>query len=167
MHLTRLLVMEVTEGHRVTLSYNLYHVPGVGDLAGKNTAMDVSSLPLFSYVKEALEAHSFIPQGGRLGIYCRHAYAHTDSEFAESFPGILKGADMAVYNVFRSLGLNVKIGAILSHRRDDSPECYDGSSDEERRGDPRVRGPNTIVGAMGGLRVSDIECHVITSSPCI
>lgn len=56
-------VLQVTEGHRITLTYNLYHTPGVGDLAGPHTPMDVTSLPLFRYVEEALQTPAFMPNG--------------------------------------------------------------------------------------------------------
>jgi hypothetical protein len=56
-------VLEVTEGYRITLTYNLYHAPGVGDLAGNSTALDTTSVPLFHYVQEVLKRDDFIPQG--------------------------------------------------------------------------------------------------------
>jgi hypothetical protein len=40
-------VLEVTRGHRVTLTYNLYFALGRDDLAGISLAMDVQSLPLY------------------------------------------------------------------------------------------------------------------------
>jgi hypothetical protein len=36
-------VLEVTQGYRITLTYNLYHAPGVGDLAGNSAALDMTS----------------------------------------------------------------------------------------------------------------------------
>ena len=56
-------VKEVTEGHRITLTYNLYYTLGVGDLTGKSPAMDVTSLPLYHKVNAALEAPSFMAEG--------------------------------------------------------------------------------------------------------
>ena len=56
-------VLEVTEGHRITLTYNLYYAPGVGDLAGDSPVMDVKSLPLYMKVKEALDNPEFMPEG--------------------------------------------------------------------------------------------------------
>jgi hypothetical protein len=56
-------VKEVTTGHRITLTYNLYRTPGVGNLAGNGIAMDASSLPLFQYVQDALKQSEFMPNG--------------------------------------------------------------------------------------------------------
>jgi hypothetical protein len=61
-------VKEVTEGHRVTLTYNLYHTPGAGELAGTKTAMNVETLPLFQYAKGALKTPTFMPNGESIGI---------------------------------------------------------------------------------------------------
>ncbi|KAI0386945.1 hypothetical protein F5Y04DRAFT_74033 [Hypomontagnella monticulosa] len=106
-------VLELTEGHRLTLTYNLYVVPGVGQLAGNSPALGVSSLPLYQKVKEALDNPAFMPEGGYIGIYCTHAYPHTTGVGKKSLPGILKGADMAVYAVFHALGLQVHVKAVL------------------------------------------------------
>jgi hypothetical protein len=56
-------VLEVTAGHRVTLTYNLYFMPGFGDLAGNSPAMDVRSLPLHGKLKEALSEVDFMHDG--------------------------------------------------------------------------------------------------------
>ncbi|KAI0595483.1 hypothetical protein F4775DRAFT_569220, partial [Biscogniauxia sp. FL1348] len=106
-------VLELTEGHRLTLTYNLYVVPGVGQLAGNSPALDVYSLPLYHKVKEALSNPIFMPEGGYIGIYCTHAYPHNSEQGRKSLPGILKGADMAVYTVFHALGLQVKVKTVL------------------------------------------------------
>lgn len=57
-------VLEVTSGHRITLTYNLYYTPGIGDLAGnKFTVMDVKSLPLYEKVREAFASSDFMGGG--------------------------------------------------------------------------------------------------------
>lgn len=60
-------VLEVTEGHRITLTYNLYCAPGVGDLTGHNPIMDVKSLPVYHKIKELLAKQDFMPNGTWLG----------------------------------------------------------------------------------------------------
>lgn len=40
-------VKELTEDHRVTLTYSLYYAPSVGDLAAHDPAMQVKTLPLY------------------------------------------------------------------------------------------------------------------------
>jgi hypothetical protein len=56
-------VLEVTEGYRITLTYNLYHAPGVGDLADNGMGVDIKSLPLFEYVRAALMKPEFMVDG--------------------------------------------------------------------------------------------------------
>jgi hypothetical protein len=56
-------VLEVTDGYRITLTYNLYYTPGVGTLAGHSDLVNMQSLPLFQYVRAALNEHSFMPDG--------------------------------------------------------------------------------------------------------
>ncbi|KAF2275872.1 uncharacterized protein EI97DRAFT_474463 [Westerdykella ornata] len=106
-------VLEVTEGHRVTLTYNLYYAPGVGDLAVNSPAMDVKTLPLYKKLQDALRDRSFMTEGGYLGIFCQHAYAHSTVEGVKSLPAVLKGADMAVYTIFKALDLPTSIRPFL------------------------------------------------------
>lgn len=56
-------VKEVTEGHRITLTYNLYYSLGVGNLTGNSPTMDVTSLLLYHKVKAALEIPNFMANG--------------------------------------------------------------------------------------------------------
>jgi hypothetical protein len=56
-------VRKVTKGHRITLTYNLYYVAGVGDLAGNCPVMDVESLPLYQMIREALAEETFMAEG--------------------------------------------------------------------------------------------------------
>ncbi|KAI0895160.1 hypothetical protein F4806DRAFT_91726 [Annulohypoxylon nitens] len=106
-------VLELTEGHRLTLTYNLYVASGVGQLAGNSPALDVYSLPLYQKIKDALANPIFMPEGGLMGTYCTHVYPYTTDLGKKSLPGILKGADMAVYTVFRALGVRVSAMTIL------------------------------------------------------
>jgi hypothetical protein len=56
-------VLEVTQGYRITLTYNLYHAPGIGDLTGNSLALDTTSVPLFPCVQEVLKRNDFMPFG--------------------------------------------------------------------------------------------------------
>ena len=76
-------VLEVTGGHHITLTYNLFAAPGVGDLAGNSPAMNVKQLPLFNKVKAALDDERFMPKGECLDripsnylTYCRGISRH-------------------------------------------------------------------------------------------
>jgi hypothetical protein len=56
-------VLEVTSGHRITLTYNLYVTRGAGLSAGHESALDPTKLPLYDTLKTALECPSFLPGG--------------------------------------------------------------------------------------------------------
>lgn len=56
-------VLEVTAGHRVTLTYNLYSVPQRLKIKGKTESMDVVRLPLYGAVRDAVENPLFLTNG--------------------------------------------------------------------------------------------------------
>ena len=98
-------VYEVTSGHRLTLTYNLYITRGAGNLAGHaDTILDPTHLPLYDTLKAAFDTPGFFNQGRVLGVNLVHAYAHTTPTY-HFLPTSLKGSDMVLYEVARSLGL--------------------------------------------------------------
>lgn len=56
-------VHEVTFGHRVTLTYNLYLTRGAGHLAGASSALDSTKLPLYKGLHTALENPRILRRG--------------------------------------------------------------------------------------------------------
>ncbi len=64
-------VLEVTAGHRVTLTYNLFAVPHRTRFEGKTEGLDVTGLPLYHAVKDALDDPKFLPQGVSYTFACR------------------------------------------------------------------------------------------------
>lgn len=56
-------VLEVTKGHRITLTYNLYVVRGSGALAGKSLSFDIKQSPLYGVVEEMLRQPAFLQKG--------------------------------------------------------------------------------------------------------
>lgn len=69
-------VIEVTSGHRITLTYNLYYSE-VGNLA--QPVADPKQLALYSMVQEMYESPGFMNKGALLGFFCNHQYAHPQS----------------------------------------------------------------------------------------
>ena len=61
-------VMEVTSGHRVTLTYNLFLAPGTSLLAGQPSSLEPSTLPLALSIKAMLATSDFMTDGGYLGF---------------------------------------------------------------------------------------------------
>lgn len=57
--------------------------------------------------------------GGILGVHCAHAYPHASSQAQELLPKGLKGADLAVYSVFQSLGVDVHVLPVLKEKECD------------------------------------------------
>ncbi|KAF1934873.1 hypothetical protein EJ02DRAFT_159074 [Clathrospora elynae] len=106
--------LEVTSGHRITLTYNLFVRRGLGELAGHAEALDVHQLPLYQEVKAAIANPAFMVEGGDLGKYCSHAYAHATNEGIKALPAILKGSDMIAYEVFRSLSIQTYVRPVLN-----------------------------------------------------
>ncbi|KAL8948013.1 MAG: hypothetical protein Q9222_005764 [Ikaeria aurantiellina] len=103
-------VLEVTQGHRITLTYNLYCTL-LNNLACPIS--DPTNLPLYSTVKEMLWEDNFMRQGGIIGFFCHHAYAHSTESGRKMLPGGLKGIDLAVYSVFHGQGLKTNVQPIL------------------------------------------------------
>ncbi|OJD18337.1 hypothetical protein AJ78_01650 [Emergomyces pasteurianus Ep9510] len=107
-------VLEVTEGHRVTLTYNLYwtlHGPAV--MAKHLDAIDQKSLVFYSALNNLLECPSFLPRGGLIGFTCAHAYPHSAEASKELLPHSLKGIDMVVYQALMRFTDDVIVDAML------------------------------------------------------
>lgn len=67
--------------------------------------------------------------GGVLGFYCAHQYAHTRNDSTGNLmPYALKGIDVALFSVFKSLGLEVKVRPVLDPEDFDE---YEGAPYEE------------------------------------
>ncbi|KAH8722970.1 hypothetical protein GQ44DRAFT_657499 [Phaeosphaeriaceae sp. PMI808] len=110
-------VMQVTNGHRITLTYNLFVRHSIVDGVNGCALPGAPKFPVHEIVKSALANPDFFPQGGIIGKYCTHAYAHATSAGIRSLPRVLKGSDMVTYEVFRSLGVWVGLRSIIDLSR--------------------------------------------------
>ncbi|KAK2059176.1 oxidoreductase [Colletotrichum caudatum] len=121
-------VLEVTSGHRLTLTYNLYAVRGAGRLTGVSPTLNPASLPLFKALKETLLSQDpFGGRGGTIGFWCSHAYAYNHTKEAP-LPATLKGVDAVLWESFQALGLNPKVAPVITMGasvRDMFSEFYD------------------------------------------
>jgi hypothetical protein len=134
-------VQEVTAGHRVTLTYNLYASRGSGLLAGKNQSMDATRLPVHRPLVNLLRSPTFMSEGGLMAIGLAHAYPYTHALLHRNMPAALKGADMMLYEVLLALDLRAEFIRVM----DLSEECVeiranlgeDSDVDEEMIGVPR------------------------------
>ncbi|TGO65439.1 hypothetical protein BCON_0002g00210 [Botryotinia convoluta] len=76
-------------------------------------------------------------QGGVIGFYCDHLYAHTQEDTDDIISYALKGIDMTIFNTFQSLGLVVKACPVLY--MDDYRDIVDESeSEDESEGKDKV-----------------------------
>lgn len=98
-------VLEVTAGHRVTLTYNLYLAAGTGLLAGRALTLQPTELPLHHRLQHMLKTAGFLPEGGYLGFHLTHRYPHTHPVLHDFVPNMLKGSDLALYEAVHGLGL--------------------------------------------------------------
>ncbi|KNG90844.1 hypothetical protein ANOM_000988 [Aspergillus nomiae NRRL 13137] len=113
-------IKTITEGDRITLTYNLYVSSGGENVL--HSIIDPKSLPLYGWVKDRLMKPGFLDDGGVLGIFCSHAYPHTANATTHDLPGGLKGSDMVLYSVFQSLGLYTQVLPVLENHGKYIPE---------------------------------------------
>ncbi|PYI16592.1 hypothetical protein BO99DRAFT_217958 [Aspergillus violaceofuscus CBS 115571] len=114
----------ITEGHRLTLTYNLYITQApTAKIDASNLVLQPQSFPLYNAVHEIFSNPRFMEQGGVLGMFCSHAYAHTSNDAHVRLPRALKGADLVVYSVLKSLGAEVSVLPVLGD--DDRAVCDD------------------------------------------
>ncbi|KXJ88481.1 hypothetical protein Micbo1qcDRAFT_207207 [Microdochium bolleyi] len=171
-------ILNVTEGARVTLTYNLYartHPADLEGLLGQELApVDVQSLPLYEVVRAAMADPAYKTEGGTLGVFCSHAYplSHEQTKVpiwpedgeAIDIPNtsmVLKGTDLAVVSVFKALGMVVQVKSILQGKNT-LRHCYFYHGDDEdwpgdRQSDHLGQ---TLVTEEGGHDCAEIE-HIM------
>ena len=108
-------VLEVTSGHRVTLTYNLFLAPGTSLLAGRPTSLDRERLPLAVNLRNMLANADFMPDGGYIGIHLAHYYPHTHNNLNQFVPNMLKGVDMVFYESVSVLHLPATLCTISAN----------------------------------------------------
>jgi hypothetical protein len=107
-------VLQVTSGHRITLTYNLFVTRGHGHLAGAATALDATTLPLYKTIQTALEKQGFFRKGHVIAVWLTHAYAHPTKQ-NNFLPASLKGADMSLYETAIALGLRCQVVPVIPY----------------------------------------------------
>ncbi|KAJ5251858.1 hypothetical protein N7489_002268 [Penicillium chrysogenum] len=102
-------IKTITEGERITLTYNLYVTEPVGGSIPPSLIVDPKSMSLYSFLEELLVEPGFMTDGGALGFFCSHAYPHASDEAPMLLPRALKGSDLVLYSVFKSLGIQIDV----------------------------------------------------------
>ncbi|KAK5127446.1 hypothetical protein LTR85_006785 [Meristemomyces frigidus] len=132
-------VLEVTAGHRLTLTYNLFLAPGTGLLAGNPLSLQPLQLPLFRQLQEALADTDFMPKGGYIGFMLAHSYPHTHPQLHHFVPNMLKGSDMVLYEAVHAAQLICALETVDDNAlpREDALEDLDALHQADCRRWPR------------------------------
>ncbi|KAK4457367.1 hypothetical protein QBC42DRAFT_236506 [Cladorrhinum samala] len=93
-------VLQVTSGHRITLTYNLYWT---SQISRQVRVLEPQQLAFFSALRDVLSDPDFLPKGGMVGFTCAHAYPHRSRATAGTLEDNLKGIDMLVYQALKQL----------------------------------------------------------------
>ncbi|KAJ3308482.1 hypothetical protein HDU76_003954 [Blyttiomyces sp. JEL0837] len=125
-------VLEVLEGHRVTLTYDLYYVDeNLDDYQSLDTfnttpnptpsiKMDSTTSVIQNIFSKRNNDPHFAPDGTTLGYFCQHRYS---ADISESYidnamePPKLLGRDLAFFNAAKSLGWVTEIVPVFDERR--------------------------------------------------
>lgn len=141
-------VLEVTDGHRLTLRYNMYWTDhGPASMADNLNILKPASLHFSQLSSSYSIAPTFCPRvsgpkpllttpltlfpGGLLGFTCTHAYPHTSYSSANTLHHTLKGLDMVVYQALKRLTASVR----MTHALDDYSFHESVRMGRRRRGD--------------------------------
>ncbi|KAI0506619.1 hypothetical protein F5B22DRAFT_443304 [Xylaria bambusicola] len=84
-------VLEVTSGHRVTLTYNLYATYGGGAVTSLDSPIDMAHLPLYMRLSSLAERLESSKEGRFIGFHTAYRYPHTTT--MACLPYTLKGID--------------------------------------------------------------------------
>ena len=114
-------VLPVTDGYRLTLTYNLY----CGDkLLNVTPTANITNSPFYHELCAAVSNPHFLRDGGVLGFSCQHDYVFEDLNHTEELPRLLKGADSIVYMAGMSLGLPVIVKPVTNHFESEEERLY-------------------------------------------
>ncbi|EWG41439.1 hypothetical protein FVEG_03561 [Fusarium verticillioides 7600] len=106
-------VLQVTEGHRVTLTYNLFWTNyGPASMSDNLRALDQESLHFFNALEKLLE-NKHLMKEGLVGFSCTHAYPHTSKLSTSNLHHMLKGIDMVVYQALKRILGTAEVAALV------------------------------------------------------
>ncbi|KAH8916433.1 hypothetical protein BT69DRAFT_1270384 [Atractiella rhizophila] len=118
-------VKPVTSGYRITIAYDVFIGSSTKENSPRN--VDISAVPLYAALKNALRDESFFKEGGKLSWAMHYGYPVDRDAHGSDLSGRLKGRDRLLYNVLSFLNLKFKIQAVYETDDDD----YDNSSDKD------------------------------------
>ncbi|KAI5987514.1 hypothetical protein EDD15DRAFT_2125817, partial [Pisolithus albus] len=104
-------VRQVTSGHRVTLTYNLYFTPESQALVKPLSTPAPYEGSLAAQLHALLTAPTVLPKGGYLAFGLRHYYPLSDGMNVTKYKTCLKGTDAALGRVLTTLGVDWNVMA--------------------------------------------------------
>ena len=106
-------VLEVTNGRRITITYNLYLFNPALEPEASAVAPDLKSISnLQTTLYGLLKSPKFLPSGGTLGFGLAHLYPVTFEMELQELVAYLKGEDAHVYRACRELRLQPSLRMI-------------------------------------------------------
>ncbi|UPK97681.1 hypothetical protein LCI18_008616 [Fusarium solani-melongenae] len=127
-------VLQVTEGHRMTLTYNLFWTSyGPASMADNLKALNQESLHFYSALQKLFDYEHFLTDG-LVGFTCAHAYPHTSNSSMKNLHHMLKGIDMVVYQALKRLLGSACVTAVLDdteYNENRQERMMEYSDDEE------------------------------------
>ncbi|KAH7309101.1 hypothetical protein B0I35DRAFT_463942 [Stachybotrys elegans] len=113
-------VMEVTSGHRVTLTYHLYD-KSINENSQRPAVplpFDSKSSLFYKWMLQLMERPEFLRHGGLVGIHCVTSYAHHNSLHYKKIKHMLKGSDAIIYRCLLDIpGVEVRLLPVLEKSR--------------------------------------------------
>ncbi|EWY95012.1 hypothetical protein FOYG_04147 [Fusarium oxysporum NRRL 32931] len=140
-------VLQVTEGHRVTLTYNLFWINyGPASMSDHLRALDQESLHFFDALEKLIENKHIIKEG-LVGFSCTHAYPHTSKSSTNNLHHMLKGIDMVVYQALKRILGTVEVAALVDdeeyrhYEKESIPEMIEWKKDHRLKYNPHLPEP--------------------------
>ncbi|KAK3983938.1 hypothetical protein QBC44DRAFT_363476 [Cladorrhinum sp. PSN332] len=139
-------VLQVTSGHRITLTYNLYWTPRI---SRQPKVIEPEQLAFYPALKNLLSRPDFLPDGGLIGFTCAHAYPHRSKAAGKALRDNLKGIDMLVFQALRHLTGplgNVRVTDVVNDSRFDYYGVDNEIDKRDAVGDLPLGGPDMFDG---------------------
>ncbi|KAF5025641.1 hypothetical protein F66182_2247 [Fusarium sp. NRRL 66182] len=160
-------VLQVTRGHRVTLTYNLFWTNyGPASMGDHLQALDQEALHFYTALENLLSNKDFLKQGGHVGFTCTHAYPHTSKSSLNSLRHMLKGLDMVVYQALKRILGAAHVTACLDAQRYEAQRRERKQEEREYQAYLRKKRPQAArARKQASLDDSDSEDVAYISSP--
>lgn len=151
-------VLPVMDGHRITLTYNLYAVESDQRIATPTTASEHMA-QCSSDLSRLLEDDAVLPDGGLLVFGLRHSYPVTVDTIIAGTWRTLKGVDRLLWNMLMRMGLDPDMHLLydLEKKEPDARGLISEVADLDYMDEEQVAGD--VVKRKGTLKSEGISRH--------